>query len=50
MSCSKCEPDAKSKTWIWWAGVLLLVAGVGWFENSRSQTSVRAPPESQQQH
>lgn len=49
MSCPKCEPDAKSKRWVWWAGVLLLVAGVGWFENSRSQP-VRAPPESQQQH
>ena len=36
MSCPKCEPDAKSRSWLWLVGVIIMVAVAAWFEASRS--------------
>jgi hypothetical protein len=35
MSCPKCEPEAKSRRWLWWVGIVSLVSAVGWYESSR---------------
>jgi hypothetical protein len=41
MSCSKCEPEAKSKRWLWWLTAVVLVSAVGWFEGARPEHSER---------
>jgi hypothetical protein len=32
MSCPKCEPEAKSRRWLWWVGIAVLLLVVGWME------------------
>jgi hypothetical protein len=36
MSCPKCEPEAKSRRWLWWVGIVSLVCVVGWYESART--------------
>jgi MYXO-CTERM domain-containing protein len=37
MSCSKCEPRARSRRWLWWIGLAVLVAAAAWFDHSSRQ-------------
>ena len=34
MSCPKCEPEAKSRRWSWWLGLVLLLSVVAWLDAS----------------
>jgi hypothetical protein len=48
MSCPKCEPQARSKRWVWWAGVVVLLAAGAWLDRSRDVAT--APPLAQPVH
>jgi hypothetical protein len=41
MSCPKCEPRARSRRWLWWVGLALLVLAAAWLD--RSSRQARAP-------
>jgi hypothetical protein len=34
MSCPKCEPAAKSRRWLWWLGLAVLLSMVAWLDAS----------------
>jgi len=34
MSCPKCEPGARSRRWLWWLGLVLLLPVVAWLDGS----------------
>jgi hypothetical protein len=37
MSCPKCEPQARSRRWLWWVGLALLVLAAAWLDHSSRQ-------------
>jgi lipopolysaccharide export system protein LptC len=37
MSCAKCDPDLKSRRWVWWIALLALMAVLGWVEQTRAE-------------
>jgi hypothetical protein len=45
VSCSKCQPQANSKRWLWWLPALALLSAVGWFESARNGNSARTQAE-----
>jgi MYXO-CTERM domain-containing protein len=37
MSCSKCEPQRRSRRWLWWVGLAVLVLAAAWLDRSSRQ-------------
>ena len=42
MSCPKCEPAPRSRRWLWWLGVALLLSGAAYLDHA-SRTAPASP-------